>query len=687
MGKKAGEETSGLSTRGAVLSGVAVVAILSAALFTGAFLVPFLRTRAAMKGFQKYLAQARAFGSVSQEEAKDYLLSRFKSLDRARPQLKLYVRLPDSIAPYRKHAATLLGYCGEPAVDALIDALNDRNATVRRHAAWGLWTLGPDGSEAIPALIQALEDSEPVVRQAACGALGRIGPQAEAAVPKLIRLFGDKFPDDGPGRFPTSDYAVSALGGIGAPAVPALVNILQGSDVDMRICAAEALRRMGPEAQDAVPSLEKLLGDKDRDVCWIAARALGGIGPAAKGAVPALLEAFEHKDNGTRRVVAEALGELGPSARKAVSVLEKALRDNNEDWDVGIAAAETLVKLSPHVEDAMLASARALDDNDQLILIYGTNMLHQMRPAAVPAFGKALAHEKWEIRTFAAWALGEIGSPAKSFEAALREMLADREPKVQYRAAATLFKITGEAEKTLPIFLRALGDWDRNWQSWATERIGEMGSAAKDAVPVLEKVLMGEEPWIRCKAAAALFKVTGEPGKSLPVFLRALDSKESSLREWAAERVGEIGPAAEDAVPALEKLLKGESYDGRVVAAEALGKIGSAARVAVPTLENALRTDAEDIRCAAALALGKISPASQGTVLALMKTLKNQDRDVRTAAAKALGQIGLLAGKAAPALERALEDKDWFVRQAAAEALKKIRGGAKPEPTPSGDAP
>ena len=46
--------------------------------------------------------------------------------------------------------------------------------------------------------------------------------------------------------------------------------------------AVVALGKIGPEAKDAVPALTELLNDKNENVRSAAAIALGGIGPAAK---------------------------------------------------------------------------------------------------------------------------------------------------------------------------------------------------------------------------------------------------------------------------------------------------------------------------------------------------------------------------------------------------------------------
>jgi HEAT repeat protein len=88
------------------------------------------------------------------------------------------------------------------------------------------------------------------------------------------------------------ETAADALGRIGAPAVPALMEALQSSDVQVRVKAADVLGRMGPDANDAVPALIRLLDDPDERVRKTATRALGRIGPSAKAAVPVLMRSL-----------------------------------------------------------------------------------------------------------------------------------------------------------------------------------------------------------------------------------------------------------------------------------------------------------------------------------------------------------------------------------------------------------
>jgi HEAT repeat protein len=59
--------------------------------------------------------------------------------------------------------------------------------------------------------------------------------------------------------------------------------------------------------------LIEALSDKDALVRMRAARALGRMGPDAKEAIPALLEAVNHPEPPVRQAAAEALREIGPA--------------------------------------------------------------------------------------------------------------------------------------------------------------------------------------------------------------------------------------------------------------------------------------------------------------------------------------------------------------------------------------
>ena len=122
---------------------------------------------------------------------------------------RLMKELKSKDAKTRISAADDLGHIGqvkksytEPAVPALIEALHDPDALVRKAAANALGKVDPDVKLAVPALTDVLKDKVPAVRQAAAGALGLIGPDAKDAIPTLRETQKD------------SDKAVSRAAGM-----------------------------------------------------------------------------------------------------------------------------------------------------------------------------------------------------------------------------------------------------------------------------------------------------------------------------------------------------------------------------------------------------------------------------------------------------------------------------------------
>lgn len=112
--------------------------------------------------------------------------------DKKEDVARLMKELKSRDSKTRIAAAQELGHIGqikksltEPAVPALIDALHDSDAGVRKAAAEALGKVDPDVKVAVPALISALKDKAPPVRQATASALGQIGPDAKDAVPAL----------------------------------------------------------------------------------------------------------------------------------------------------------------------------------------------------------------------------------------------------------------------------------------------------------------------------------------------------------------------------------------------------------------------------------------------------------------------------------------------------------------------
>jgi HEAT repeat protein len=164
-------------------------------------------------------------------------------------------------------------------VDALIDVLKDKDASVWFQAVGVLSGIGESAKPAIPALLKALEDKKALLggRSNVISALRAIGAGAKA-VPAISRLLRDKDSD-------ISNNALAYLQELtpeeAKEAVPALIAILKTKEYPC-LPAVAILTKMGPTAKEAIPALNELLRDEDKDLRESARKALKAIGPADK---------------------------------------------------------------------------------------------------------------------------------------------------------------------------------------------------------------------------------------------------------------------------------------------------------------------------------------------------------------------------------------------------------------------
>jgi peptidyl-prolyl cis-trans isomerase A (cyclophilin A) len=171
----------------------------------------------------------------------------------------------------------------------------------------------------------ALKDSDAEVRATAATAVGNLGAAAVPALPMLIAQMQSDASQE------ARETAARALGRIGK-AVPkdrrAVEPLRQTADRDRdpvtRVVALGALAMMEVDIPDQVTALRKYLHDENALVRMKAAHALGMIGVAAKVSAPEIVTVLERAtDPHHRGYIARALGNTGDPA--SLPVLYKAL--------------------------------------------------------------------------------------------------------------------------------------------------------------------------------------------------------------------------------------------------------------------------------------------------------------------------------------------------------------------------
>jgi HEAT repeat protein len=477
-------------------------------------------------------------------------------------------------------AASALGRIGSPAVPALIKAVEDTDAYVRRAAAAALENVGPIGRPAIPALTRALDDESAFVRVHAARALWRLD-QHPAAVPALaeaLKAPGRKDPGSGEMELWTARQA-----------------------------AVDALHKMGREVREAVPALARALGDKGWKERWEAAWVLEDIGPDAKAAIPALTAALEDEDSQVRMVAADALGALGPDAKTAVPALTELLKDKEHRvWESSARALWRIDKDPAVVRPFIEQLGKGPNDWDRLA---AARVLGEIgpEPGVILALVEALKDKDWAVRSRAAESLGAIRPREKTVVTALLNVLEDPSDHARFSAAKALWQIE-KHPRAIPALAQLL-DGDPELGRQAVSLLAHIGPGAKAARAILIDMLASKSD-ARVRAAEALWWIEKHP-RAIPTIIEVLNNKNwyYSVRCEACISLSKIGPPAREAVPALVTALTDQEESVvRTFVPTALGGIGPAAQAAVPSLLDALEDEDLSLRSGAAEALKKIDP-------------------------------------------------------------------------------
>ncbi|MCI0340191.1 MAG: HEAT repeat domain-containing protein [Planctomycetales bacterium] len=234
----------------------------------------------------------------------------------------------------------------EESLARLAEGLSDADPAIRVLMGFSLVGAGTAGSlrgRALEVLAAGLEGADDEARWTAVSALECLGPEARGLAPALARAARTEM--SGP-RWAQTAATLRALGAVGAASpevLSVLVRALADTNGFVRQCAAEALERLGPGAQDALPSLELALTSGPADIGLPAAKACLAIAPGHEGALRYLLNALAARGRWQRLAAIEAVGRRAPAAPEVEAALEKCRGD--PDAKVRQAASEALAKI------------------------------------------------------------------------------------------------------------------------------------------------------------------------------------------------------------------------------------------------------------------------------------------------------------------------------------------------------
>ena len=469
------------------------------------------------------------------------------------------VAIPELVRAFRNESsggssfAEALAQISENGILVLVQLLKDPDSGVQSGAAYALgrYALGRTDQNvepsAVAALAEALRDQNDQVCSSAASALGWIG---QDAVRPLAMLLQDQNRDVQLGAARSLLYISYTIGRDAKAAIPALIDVLQGQDIELASYAAEALGQIGPDASEAIPALVAALSrqEEDRDTDEFAFRfresmqnvATFALGRMGKGAVPDLITLLSNSDKATRVRALLALSQIGLDAQEAVPHLIPLLQ--SEDEKIQLLAAIALAEMGVEAD------------------------------AVLPKLIAALQTENHEVRAKVISAIGNLGSSATQAVPDLIRTIGEgsfysEDWAVRNSATQALIKIGANA---VPFLVLALGHENTIISARSSFALTEIGS---DAIPALVLALRDPNIEVRRRAAFVLGQIGSD---TIPVLQITLQDEDTNARKGAIYALGIINHPSANLVSSLENIVENESnsLDERRVAASTLEVIG-----------------------------------------------------------------------------------------------------------------
>jgi HEAT repeat protein len=153
----------------------------------------------------------------------------------------------------------------------------------------------------------------------------------------------------------------------------------------------------------------------------------------------------------------------------------------------------------------------------------------------------------------AAGALSQIGPAAAESLADLEALALRATLAVQMACAAAAARISGDANRGLPLLLRTLDHPDPSVRRRSLERITELGPAAHAVIPRILECAADPAPEVRASGALTLGRIRAPAAAVVPPMVRLLDDASPEVRMNAMIVLASCGAEAAAALPALKK--------------------------------------------------------------------------------------------------------------------------------------
>lgn len=192
------------------------------------------------------------------------------------------------------------------------------------------------------------------------------------------------------------------------------------------------------------------------------------------------------------------------------------------------------VKAQTAINSEIITQVEKLRDTDKIKRLETVRELRKMGNSAIPVLTAALQDKEQQMRGGAAFALGAIGTEAKTAIPQLIAMLKDENEEVRLDAAVALRRIGFPAVSALT---EALKDENVLVRRGATFALAGVGKEAKGTIPILIEMLSDNDEQVRLNTIVAL---RGIGVTATPALKEALQHKNPLIRKGATITLGQI---------------------------------------------------------------------------------------------------------------------------------------------------
>ncbi len=383
--------------------------------------------------------------------------------------------------------------------------------------------------------------------------------------------------------------------------IAAWIQQLDDGDVELRYQAGLMLAKYGEAAVPALiarltrdigkPQAERGDPDAEGEPRHIAADTLVMIGEPATGPLIEALAAATHYE---RALAQQALVAIGVG-RKHLGALTRLLGHDNA---IAAGMAGHLISELEGGRDALLLVLETNADDETSVhrALLTLGRIDGDKPATMTPF---LSHPSPIVRREALHVLRLVGAAPSQAET-IAALLGDPDEQVRSWAATVLRRMKLDA---LFALVAAARDSSPTPAQLAVSLIGELGTDALSAVPVLRTRMEDPLPVLRAAAAEALHTITRVEDDALPVLLDVVESAQTEGRILAIAALGGFEESAERLTEVLRPLLKDADLEVARVAAVSLGNLGPRAKAALDDLEEAAASPSQALSRAASIAV------------------------------------------------------------------------------------